>query len=82
MVFLTLYDLGLGINFSPLLRRECSARVKQYFDRFKTWMSVFKVFLGCELRAEIDRTRKRALLFFRSLLKRLPILLAKWIERI
>jgi hypothetical protein len=81
-VFLTLYDLGLGINFSPLLRRECSARVKQYFDKFKTWMLVFKALFGCELRAEMDRTRKRALVDFRSLLKRQPILLVKWIERI
>lgn len=79
-MFLALYYLGLGINFSPLLRRDCSAHV-QYFDKFKTCISIFFKFNSCSLRAEIDRTRKRAILDLCSLLKRLPILSFTLIKR-
>lgn len=63
---LALYDLGLnsinGINFRLLLRRDCSANVKQCFDKFKTCISVFFEFFSCKLRAEIDCTLKKKLL--------------------
>ena len=67
---------------------EVKANIEKVFDfltdfeKIKTSIPVLFELFGCKIRAEIDRTRKRALLFFRSLLKRLPILLAKWIERI